>query len=84
MKNSVNIVTVKDDGQTFIPKVIQDYLHLRSGHRISFTIEKNGQVIVRPIKRDISELEGFLKAPKKPVTLEEMDATIRQRGSKLC
>ena len=84
MRNSVNVSTMKNDGQTFIPKVIQDYLHLRSGHHISFTIEPNGQVIIRPIKRDISELEGFLKPPKKPVTLEEMDATIRRRGSELC
>jgi len=67
-----------------IPKAIQDYLHLRSGHRISFTIEPNGQVIVRPVKRDIAELEGFLKPPEKPVTLEEMDSVIRRRGSELC
>jgi antitoxin PrlF len=80
----VEISTVNNDGQTLIPKTILDYLHLRPGHRITFTIEPNGQVIVRPIRRDISELEGFLKPPKKPVTLEEMEAVIRHRGSELC
>jgi AbrB family looped-hinge helix DNA binding protein len=80
----VEISTVKSDGQTLIPKVIRDYLHLRPGQRITFAIEANGQVIVRPIRRDISELEGFLKQPTKPVTLEEMDAVIRRRGSELC
>jgi len=81
----VEISTVNNDGQTLIPKTILDYLHLRPGHRITFTIEPNGQVIVRPIRRHIAELEGFLKPPtKKSVTLEEMDAVIRRRGSQLC
>ncbi len=80
----MEISTVNNNGQTLIPKVILDYLHLRPGHRITFTIEPNGQVIVRPIRRDIAELEGFLKPPTKPVTLEEMDAVIRRRGSELC
>lgn len=80
----MEISTVRNDGQTLIPKTIRDYLHLRPGHRITFTIEQNGQVIVRPIRRDISELEGFLKPPSEPVTLEEMDAVIRRRGSELC
>jgi AbrB family looped-hinge helix DNA binding protein len=80
----VEISTVNNNGQTLIPKAILDYLHLRPGHRITFTIEPNGQVIVRPIRRDIAELEGFLKPPTKPVTLEEMDAVIRRRGSELC
>jgi hypothetical protein len=34
--------------------------------------------------RDISELEGFLKPPSVPVTVEEMNAVIRSRGSGLC
>jgi AbrB family looped-hinge helix DNA binding protein len=80
-RNSVKISTVRNDGQTLIPKIIRDYLHLRPGHRIIFTIEPNGQVIVRPIRRDISELEGFLKPPTKPVTLEEMDAVILKGGA---
>lgn len=44
--------------------------------QLTFSIEANGQVIVRPIRRDISELEGFLKSPTKPVTLEKMDTVI--------
>lgn len=77
----MEISTVRNDGQILIPKTIRDYLHLRPGHRITFTIEPNGQVIVRPIRRDISELEGFLKPPTKPVTLEEMDAVILKGGA---
>ena len=72
--------TITDDGQTLIPKAIRDYLHLRPGHRITFIIESDGQVTLRPIKRDISELEGFLKAPKKPVTLEESVAHQKKYG----
>ena len=42
-------------------------------------VEHDGQVT-----RDISELEGFLKPPSVPVTIEEMNAVIRNRGSSLC
>jgi hypothetical protein len=36
------------------------------------------------ITRNISELEGFLKPPSVPVTIEEMNAVIRSRGSAVC
>jgi len=77
----LDISTITYDGQVSIPKIIQDYLHLKPGHRITFAIEPNGQVTLRPVKRDISELEGFLQPPPKPVSFEEMDAVIRRRGS---
>jgi bifunctional DNA-binding transcriptional regulator/antitoxin component of YhaV-PrlF toxin-antitoxin module len=76
----MEISTISSDGQALIPKSIRDYLQLRLGHRITFAIEPNGQVTLRPVIRDISELEGFLKPPSVPLTLEEMNAVIRGRG----
>ncbi len=50
---------------------------------IIIAVEPEGQSVLRPA-RDISELEGFLKPPSVPVTIEEMNAVIRSRGSSLC
>jgi hypothetical protein len=55
-------------------------------------IGKNAEIIIlaepekvlQEITRDISELEGFLKPPSAPVTIEEMNAVIRSRGSAVC
>ncbi len=80
----MEISTISIDGQALIPKSIRDYLQLRSGHRVTYAIEPDGQVTLRPVSRDISELEGFLKPPSSPVTLEEMEEAIRRRGSGLC
>ena len=76
----MDISTITYDGPVLIPKTIRDYLHLNPGHRITFAIEPNGQVTLRPVKRDISELKGFLKPLPKPISLEEMEAVIRRRG----
>lgn len=50
----------------------------------TYAIEPNTQITFCPVTRDISELEGFLKPPSTPVTLEEMKAVIRRRGGGLC
>ena len=83
MRARMEISTINSEGQALIPKSIRDYLQLCMGHRVTFAIGSDGQVTLRPVTRDISELEGFLKPPPAPVTIEEMNAAIRARGSAL-
>ena len=80
----MEIATITSEGQTTIPKTIREYLHLRTGHRITFVIDEMGQVTIRPLRRDVSELKGFLKPPQYPVTLEKMDEVISRRGGESC
>ncbi len=49
----MEISTISSDGQVLIPKIIRDYLQLHSGHRITYAIEPNGQVTLRPVSRGI-------------------------------
>ncbi len=73
--------TITSKGQTTIPKEIRDRLHVQPGDRIEFVIQ-DGTVVVRAANRKISDLRGFLPKPKKPVTLEQMDAAIRKRAGR--
>jgi len=75
--------TLTRKGQTTIPKEVQEFLHLRAGDRMEFVMETDGRVWLRPATRDISDLEGTLPPPEKPVFLEEMERTFREREGRL-
>lgn len=77
----MSTATITSKGQTTIPKDIRDRLHVQPGDRIEFVIQ-DGAVVVRAANRKISDLRGFLPKPKKPVTLEQMDAAIRKRAGR--
>ncbi len=74
--------TLTSKGQTTVPKKIRDHLRLRPGDRLEFVIEQGGRVIVLPASFDAAELAGILPRPKRPVSLEEMDAVIRKRAGR--
>jgi len=75
--------TITSKGQTTIPLAIRNFLSLHVGDRIDFIPQKDGKVLLSPAKIDVSELKGILPKPKKPVSIEEMNAAIRKRGGKL-
>jgi antitoxin PrlF len=74
--------TITSKGQTTIPKSIRDRLGLKAGDRIEFLIEDGNRVVIIPATLPLAELAGCLPAPKRPVTLEEMDRAIRSRGGR--
>ncbi len=73
--------TLTSKGQTTIPLEIRKHLNLRPDDRMEFIIQKNGHVLLLPATLEVSELEGVLPAPKKPVPLTEMERVIRRRGA---
>lgn len=75
--------TLTRKGQTTIPKVIREYLHLRPGDRLEFVMEEGGRVVLLPAVVDAKDLKGLLPPPKKSVTIEDMKKAIRKRGSRL-
>jgi len=66
-------ITVK--GQATIPKAIRDHLRLKPGDRVKFFVHPDGSVVLLP-KLPASALRGIIKAPARPVSLEEMDEAI--------
>lgn len=75
--------TITSKGQVTIPKEIREILNLHSGDRLNFFIDESGQVCLLPATQDITLLKGIISRPDKPVSVEDMNKTIRKRGGKL-
>jgi antitoxin PrlF len=71
--------TLSSKGQITIPKEIRDHLKLRTGNRLEFRIARDGHVVMQPRCRDVRELKGIVRSPRrKPVSVEEMNDAIAQ------
>lgn len=75
----MSTATLTSKGQTTIPKNVREHLHLQAGDRLEFILA-DGAVILRPATRKVTDLKGFLPKPDQPVSLADMDATIRRRA----
>ncbi len=75
--------TITSKGQITIPKVIRDSMGLKSGDRIKFMQSEKGQTAFLPISESIEDLRGIVPKPKKSVTIEDMNETIRRRGAQI-
>ncbi|HFE37602.1 MAG TPA: AbrB/MazE/SpoVT family DNA-binding domain-containing protein [Gammaproteobacteria bacterium] len=74
--------TITSKGQITLPKALREQLHLVSGDRVEFIIDKSNIVRMLPRKASVTNLKGMLPKPDKPVTLEEMEAAIAAAHSK--
>jgi len=75
------LATITSKGQITIPKGIRKSLCLKSGDKINFILDGN-EVKFLPVTRDISTLKGLVKIPSKPVSLEDMENTIKARAGR--
>ena len=67
--------TITSKGQITIPKEVRERLKLRTGDRVNFVVQPDGDVLIKPAKIDIRELAGMLhRSGRKAVTIEGMDA----------
>jgi len=74
--------TLTSKGQITLPKPIRDLLNVKPGDRIEFLVSDDGTVTVWPVTVDARTLKGLVPKPKRPVTVEEMNAAIRKRGGR--
>ena len=74
-------VTVSSKGQLVLPKQIREQLNLRAGDRVDLQIEDDEKIVLRPLRKSLADLEGFLPKPRRAVSLEEMEETISNAGS---
>jgi antitoxin PrlF len=72
--------TLTTKGQVTIPKEVRRHLGVDTGDRLSFVVQEDGTVIVKPITRHVRELAGLLKrAGQQPVSINEMEEGIARR-----
>ena len=74
--------TLTTKGQVTIPADVRRRLGLESGDRIEF-VEIEGGFAIKPAIDDVRSLKGFLRKPAEPVSIEDMNATIRRRAPRL-
>ena len=74
------LATLTNKGQVTIPKAVRDSLRLHPGDKLEFVINKNGEALFRPVTRRVDDVFGRLRKPeRKPVSVEQIDAAIRQK-----
>lgn len=76
----MSTATITTKGQITIPKKVRDDLHLNSGDVIEIVITKDGEAIMRPVTKKVSEVFSKLRDNvKRTVSVEEMNDAVRSR-----
>jgi len=81
-ETTMSAATITSKGQITIPKDIRALLDLHSGDKVNFLVDESGAVRFLPATRDVKTLKGMVAKPKKAVSLEDMDATVKARGAR--
>jgi antitoxin PrlF len=68
-------------GQVTIPKMVREALGLAIGDEVAFIL-RDGAVYLEPRNVDTRALRGVVKRKGKPVSLDDMQAAIRDGASK--
>jgi antitoxin PrlF len=74
---------VTSKGQITIPVEVRKKHGIKTGDRLDFTENERGELVLRRKTRSIMDLAGIGKWEGPPVTIEEMNETIRQGWSGL-
>jgi antitoxin PrlF len=77
----VSTATLTSKGQVTIPVEVRSALGLSAGDRIDFIPTENGSFEIVPATSPITALKGLIKKPAKPVSIDEMNAAIAERGA---
>ena len=73
--------TMTTKGQVTIPLHVRRRLGLNSGDRVEFVESEDGSFAIKPAIDDVRSLKGLLRKPAKPVSVEDMKASVRTRGA---
>jgi len=68
-------------GQITIPVAVREKLGLGTGDRVEFVELASGEFALKPATEDVRALKGMVRRPRKPVSVDAMNAAIRRRGS---
>jgi antitoxin PrlF len=78
----MSTATLTSKGQITIPAQVRAELGVNTGDRIEFIEIGEGQFAIVAATRSVKELNGIFRGRvRKPVSIEEMNATIAKRGS---
>jgi antitoxin PrlF len=76
----MSTATITTKGQITIPKKVRDDLHLNTGDVIEIVIIRDGEAIMRPVTKKVSEVFSKLRENvKRTVSVDEMNEAVRSR-----
>ncbi len=58
------ISTVTKKGQVTIPQMVREELNISYGEKIEFVTNEKGEVVLKPVKTDLSDIYGALQDRK--------------------
>jgi len=77
----VAAATLTSKGQITIPVVVRQALGLGAGDRVEFVEVGPGRFEIIPATRSVTALKGMFGRPRRPVSIEKMNAAIARRGA---
>ena len=78
----MSAATITSKGQITIPKDIRAMLSLEPGDKVNFLVDDEGVVSFVPMTNDVTTLKGIVARPSKPVSIDDMKATVKARAAK--
>jgi antitoxin PrlF len=77
----MSTATVTSKGQITIPAAVRKGLAVEAGDRIDFVEVEPGRYEVIAATRSVTELKGLFGRSRRRVSVEDMNATIAERGA---
>jgi AbrB family looped-hinge helix DNA binding protein len=79
----MSIATVTSKGQITIPATVRSGLGLETGSRVEFIEIAPGRYEIQAATLPVHALKGLIAKPAKPVSVEDMNAAIRERATRI-
>jgi len=73
--------TVTSKGQITIPREVRQKLGVDAGDRVEFIEVASGEFALKAATEDIRSLKGMIRRPRRPVSIDAMNAAIKRRGA---
>jgi antitoxin PrlF len=74
------ITTITSKGQITLPAAIRKALKIKAGDKLDFEVTEDGEILGKPVSNSLHSLSEVLPPAKRKLSLEEMDAAIRQES----
>ncbi len=72
---------VTSKGQITIPRAIRRLQGLEPGDRLQFFTDDEGRMYLVPAAKDVRILKGIVPKPRKAVSVDDMNRTIRRKAA---
>lgn len=79
--NIMATATLTSKGQITIPAFVRSVMKLETGSRVEFVEIENGQFLITPAVHSVQLLKGALQKPKTPISIEQMNLAIANKGA---